>query len=93
MLKTSGKIEQNLDLKKKKYLFKKGMIKMSNRVIDKYKEYFSILDVFNQKMKLYNKKENEVYSINLKGFKIEESRDQEFVLTKADRHYNFQTVS
>jgi hypothetical protein len=40
-------------------------------------------------MKLYNVKEKDIIRINLKGFKVEESRDKEFILSKADRHYNF----
>jgi hypothetical protein len=62
---------------------------MSSNAIDKYSDYFCILDICNQKMKLYNNREKEVTKIHLKDVKIEESRDKEFILTKGNDHYNF----
>lgn len=50
---------------------------MSEKGIDNYIEYFCILDVINQKMKLYEKNDvsNVVKILLNKGIKIEESRD------------------
>lgn len=50
---------------------------MSEKGDSKYIEYFCILDVINQKMKLYEKNDvsNVVKILLNKGIKIEESRD------------------
>lgn len=58
---------------------------MCQGVIDNYKDYICILDVFNKKIKLYNKEDREECKIFLKGFKLEESRDKEFILNKVDK--------
>ena len=60
-----------------KYFFKKGEIEMSEKGIDKLSKYFCILDVINQKIKLYEKGDiNYRFKILLnKGVKIEDARD------------------
>jgi hypothetical protein len=70
-----------------------GNLKMSNKGLDQYNDYYCVLDIQNQKMKLYSLREKDVVKIYLKGFKVEESRENEFMLSKADRNYNFKTYS
>lgn len=67
----------------KKYLFKKGHAMVTDKVMDKPQDYFVMLDVFFQKLKMYDK-DNRCETVSLKGAKIEESRELEFVVTKAN---------
>ncbi|EAR98069.2 PH domain protein, putative (macronuclear) [Tetrahymena thermophila SB210] len=78
----------------KKFLYKKGKIRLKFKAVDQYTTKFIILDVFQQKMKVYDeKKEVSGEVINLKGANIEDVRDQQFLMIKGNQHFYFEAIS
>ena len=76
--------DNNNDKINKQYLFKNGHLIITNRSADIIEvDYFCILDVYKQRMRCYlNEKSTEGFVIDLKGAKIEESRNNEFFINK-----------
>ncbi|KAL4465070.1 hypothetical protein ABPG72_009448 [Tetrahymena utriculariae] len=78
----------------KKFLYKKGKIRLKFKAVDQYTTKFIILDVFQQKMKVYDeKKEVSGEVITLKGANIEDVRDQQFLMIKGNQHFYFEAIS
>lgn len=73
----------------KKYLYKNGHLIITNRnegIVEV--DHFCILDVYKQRMRCYlSEKSTEYFIIGLKGAKVEESKNNEFFISKPNEIY------
>ncbi|CAD8085165.1 unnamed protein product [Paramecium sonneborni] len=73
-----GQSQKRKKLVNKKFLYKQGFIFIKN--LDRPKEYYCTLNVLKQKFNVYFNKRKQHESYYLQGAKVDESKDNEFVL-------------
>ena len=75
----------------KTHIYKKGYLQRQNEK-KKKDDYYCVLSVANQKMKLYEKDNSKKTTINLKGAKIENALENDFIL-KTAKNVTYQFVA
>ncbi|CAD8180234.1 unnamed protein product [Paramecium pentaurelia] len=73
-----GQSQKRKKIVNKKYLYKQGNILIKD--LDKPKEYYCTLNVLKQKFNVYSSDKKQHESYYLQGAKVDESKDNEFVL-------------
>jgi len=85
---------KNINKQIKTHIYKKGYLQIRQSDKKKKEDYYCVLSVANQKMKLYDKDNSKKITINLKGAKIENALENEFVLrTSKSVIYQFEAKS
>ena len=80
---------KNVNRESKTHIYRKGYLKLAKDEKKKKDDCYCVLSVANQKMKLYDKDNSKKDTINLKGAKIENAIENEFIL-KTSKNVSYQ---